>query len=1209
MEKKAKQEELIIEAKNFFNFYKKKIGESIKEGKSVVLVGFKDLESFSHELAEELAVNPEETLGLLEMALEDLGLISNPRIRLVECPEGYSVKVRNIRAKHLNKLIVIEGIVRQASDVRPQVVNAKFECPSCGTIISILQIEKKFREPSRCSCGRKSGFNLISKDMVDAQRIVIEESPESLTGGEQPRRMNVFLKEDLVDPKMEERTTPGSRVMVIGILKEVPIPLQTGALSTRFDLAVEANNVIPLEETFDELKISEEDERQIQELAADPGIFHRLNESVAPSIYGHNEIKQSLILQLFGGVKKKKSDGNAIRGDIHILLVGDPGVAKSQLLKFMSGIAPKGRYIVGKSASGAGMTATVVRDEYLKGWSLEAGAMVLANKGLVCLLPGSNIILDNKIMPIENVFDAKNKKIVLSNNERVEICDIDYKVPALLGDSLEFGSVNASMIRRKMYNGKILRINMDSGFSIALTPNHKLVDGNSLLWKEAEKFKKGDFLLAPLKLPEKKEDVFIFDIIPDNWIVCLDNIEKIELKKKILREYKNLEEFNSKYCIDKDYLSGGKQLQAGVLKKILNEFGIYEIWKNKNLKYGRKKSGESLKIPIISPELAYFIGFVYGDGHVLINNKHSNIQINQSLRNIKQIDSIKKMFGSFSNNKLSEYRRIMKSIIRGQETASDNLSLSYGSNLIAYLYDFFTKNSLSNVLQMNNECIKAFVAGAMDSDGCISIKNSLKNGKKYQMVDAEFLLSNSYTECKNFILALRRLDCYAKIIPGKGVSKIIITGRNDIITLLKAIENYSVKTKELPMKKINVSSSSDKLPKDIISEICGRVIEKYEDKRELNELGISSTIYSYKNKVRQPSRGQLKKILELGAIPENLKYKTEILLRRDFFIDKITEVEEEDYFGYVYDLFVPDKHNFICEGLVVHNCIDEFEKMDTEDRSAMHESLEQQTVTISKANIQATLRAETSVLSAANPKFGRFDPYQPIASQIDIPPTLLNRFDVIFTLRDIPDRGKDEAIASHVLAEHQKQSVKNVIEPLLLRKYVAYAKQNIHPVLSDDAIDEIKRFYVELRNAPVASDAMMKPIPISARQLEALIRLSEAGAKLRLSKIVSREDAIKAIDLMKYYLMQVGYDYESKTFDIDKIVTGVPTSQRNRIVTVREVLAKLESKMGKLIPREEIDKELEGKISIKDIDEVLDKLTISGDIFHPRKGYVQRTSS
>ncbi|MEK6884321.1 MAG: hypothetical protein AABY22_32115, partial [Nanoarchaeota archaeon] len=161
---------------------------------------------------------------------------------------------------------------------------------------------------------------------------------------------------------------------------------------------------------------------------------------------------------------------------------------------------------------------------------------------------------------------------------------------------------------------------------------------------------------------------------------------------------------------------------------------------------------------------------------------------------------------------------------------------------------------------------------------------------------------------------------------------------------------------------------------------------------------------------------------------------------------------------------------------------------------------------------------------------------------------------------------------------------------------------------TDDAALELKKFYVELRNAPVSSEAAMRPIPISARQLTALIRLSEASAKIRLSNIVTKEDAKKAIELMKYYLMQVGYDYETKTFDIDRISTGIPASQRNKILLVRDTITSMESKLGKFIPLEELEKELEGKLSKDDFEDALQKLRASGDLFTPRRGFVQRTA-
>jgi len=366
MEQKKGAEELIAEAKLFFETYKKEIGRSIRENKKVILVDFDDISGFSPELAEELLASPQEILGFFETALDEMGIIKKARVRLVNLPASQNVKIGHLRAIHLNKLLSVEGIVRKASDVRPQVTIAKFECPSCGTVISVMQVEKKFREPTRCSCGRRGQFKLLSKEMVDAQHLVIEDAPESLTGGEQSRRINVFIQEDLVEPKMEERTTPGSRVRVIGTLQEVPEPLPSGSISTRFDLAIQANNLIPLEETFEDLNISEEDERQINELAEDPKVFDKLSASIASSIWGYDEVKKALVLQMFSGVRKIGKDGSVKRGDIHVFLIGDPGVAKSITLKFISEMAPKGRYIVGKAASGAGITATVVRDEFLR---------------------------------------------------------------------------------------------------------------------------------------------------------------------------------------------------------------------------------------------------------------------------------------------------------------------------------------------------------------------------------------------------------------------------------------------------------------------------------------------------------------------------------------------------------------------------------------------------------------------------------------------------------------------------------------------------------------------------------------------------------------------------------------------------------------------------------------------------------------------------
>jgi replicative DNA helicase Mcm len=210
-------------------------------------------------------------------------------------------------------------------------------------------------------------------------------------------------------------------------------------------------------------------------------------------------------------------------------------------------------------------------------------------------------------------------------------------------------------------------------------------------------------------------------------------------------------------------------------------------------------------------------------------------------------------------------------------------------------------------------------------------------------------------------------------------------------------------------------------------------------------------------------------------------------------------------------------------------------------------------------------------------------------------------------MKDLPERGKDEAIATHVLNERKNPFVsKRAIEPELFKKYVAYSKQRIFPELTDKAMDEIKKFYVELRNMPTVSENLVKPIPITARQLEALIRLSEAHARARLDNKVTKDDAKRAIELLKYCLMQVGFDEDSQQIDIDKMSTGVTASQKSKIIIVREAISRIESRLGKLIPIEEIIKELADKMDQESVEDILEKLAIAGDIFKPKRGTIQR---
>jgi len=247
------------------------------------------------------------------------------------------------------------------------------------------------------------------------------------------------------------------------------------------------------------------------------------------------------------------------------------------------------------------------------------------------------------------------------------------------------------------------------------------------------------------------------------------------------------------------------------------------------------------------------------------------------------------------------------------------------------------------------------------------------------------------------------------------------------------------------------------------------------------------------------------------------------------------------------------------------------------------------------------------VLAAANPKFGRFDPYGIIADQIDLPPTLINRFDLIFPIKDLPEETRDEKMAKHILLLHQRPDINEPDIPTnILRKYVAYARQKVNPKLTDGALEEIKDFYLKMRKSG-GGEGGIKTIPISPRQLEALVRLSEASARARLDDRVTRKDSKKAIELLDYCLMQVGFDRETGKIDIDRIATGIAATSRSHILVLKDIIAELETKLGKTIPIDDVIAEAKNRGLDEDkVEEALERLKRAGDIFEPRRGFVSR---
>jgi replicative DNA helicase Mcm len=307
---------------------------------------------------------------------------------------------------------------------------------------------------------------------------------------------------------------------------------------------------------------------------------------------------------------------------------------------------------------------------------------------------------------------------------------------------------------------------------------------------------------------------------------------------------------------------------------------------------------------------------------------------------------------------------------------------------------------------------------------------------------------------------------------------------------------------------------------------------------------------------------------------------------------------------WVYDVTVEPTNTFVGQGVVLHN-----------------------SVSISKAGINATLKSRCSLLGAANPKYGRFDQYEPIGEQIDLEPALISRFDLIFTVTDQPDAEKDANLAEHIIdtnyagelhthrentttsnvSEEEVESVTEKVEPEidaeLLRKYIAYAKRNCYPMMTEEAKAQIRDFYVDLRAKGQDQDA---PVPVTARKLEALVRLSEASARMRLSDTVERADAERVIEIVRSCLQDIGVDPETGEFDADVVETGQSKTQRDRIKNIKALISEIESEYDEGAPIETVlDRAEEMGMERSQAEHEIEKLRRQGDVYEPTTDHLR----
>jgi replicative DNA helicase Mcm len=377
--------------------YFNKINHMMALNSTSIVVDYIDFDIFYPDFAKQITHNPDEMFaGFNQAVISILSEIHSDysteiRDKLKVRIGNYTVQkgLRDINAEVIDKLIGVSGMVVRSSEVKPLARKIGYRCSSCNAINEAALKGLLLKKPVKCSNCDERDLEMDPENSIftDFQLVRLQELPEDLPAGQLPHYIEVTVMGDLVD-----QCRPGDRIMLTGIVRIEQEQVSPLLKTNLFRLRMEGNNIEYLggragkkeTRTIERIAISSEDEKQILSIATKPDAYDKLIASFAPHVYGHEVIKEAILLLIVGSVTKKLADGSSRRGDINVFLVGDPGTAKSEMLKFAAKIGPRGLYTSGRGSTAAGLTAAVIRDK--SGiMMLEAGAVVLADQGLVCI--------------------------------------------------------------------------------------------------------------------------------------------------------------------------------------------------------------------------------------------------------------------------------------------------------------------------------------------------------------------------------------------------------------------------------------------------------------------------------------------------------------------------------------------------------------------------------------------------------------------------------------------------------------------------------------------------------------------------------------------------------------------------------------------------------------------------------------------------------
>ena len=1338
------QDELIAKWEEFFEEmgYLSKIiavADRYPEERSLA-VAFDELNRFDTDMAIYLLRHPLNVLNAGEEAIrrlvppgEEAALI---HLRVRALPRDRRIPIRDLRAKHLGQYIAVEGLVRKSTEVRPRVTDALFQCLRCGTIIKEPQDGQNFREPLECyeeqgGCKRSASatkFKLLTETSLylDTQKLEIQESPEGLRGGQEPQRLTLYVEDDLTG-----RITPGERIVMSGILRSVQKG-RPGSKSTLFDIFMDVNSVEKEQVEFEEIEVTEEDARLIREAGSSPDILRMITASIAPSMYGMHVEKEALALQLFSGVPKVMPDGRRIRGDLHVLMVGDPGVGKSELLSYMSRLSPRGIYATGKAATAAGL----------------------------CIASDSLIPTERGIQSIEDVArpyfgTAELERPIETAVAAGGVVTFDERHRSTMG-SLE-------AVWRLKPPAAMLRITTASGLSLTVTPVTKVLIDHAMgqSWIQARFVRPGlrvatsnrlTFSAAPAPLI-----LSLLTRITTRIVVDVDPTVIDSILSGLKARYGTLREAAVRLMLSEDsvyhgWREGRHAIPLTLFLAAARAAGVSDEVVVHSIRRFSQAGGHRISLPErINEDLAYFAGLIAGDGSVERGTRNGvSIRFSNSNPVVIRIytELVQSLFGartdftpqsSLRAATVRFHSRLVASLLAELgvpfSPKSDRLQLpgvllnGPTSNLAAYLRGLYDTDGTIHIRQGGDTCVSLTTASEALASGVkfallrFGIHASLRvrrvAGRTSTRADGKSIV----TRHDQFVLDIRD---WASIVrfredigmnhPQKHATLEKIDARRphsnlDLISgagphlrevrMLMAISpsqaygahqggGLALEYGEMAATRESLLSHASGLEAAYrggaydgvrirLRSDLRRRIPKAIRAAGITGVGVANALGlpphrvhdAFYRRSRRPPRipvrvlERLAKLLgqhegevapELEAeiapflsriekIPRRIEF-LRLLASGDIRWEPVKEVSVRSSFQRekVFDLTVKDAHAFVANGILVHNtaaavrdefgegrwtleagalvladlglaCIDELEKMNPQDRSAIHEAMEQQRISVAKAGITAVLQSRCAVLAAANPKFGRFDEHKYISEQIDLPPALLSRFDIIFSMIDRPQADRDRELAEHILKGHRvgeiarrretgapTEETRDLEEPYtphfspdFLRKYVALAKR-IYPVMTDEAMAIIEKKYLEIRKT---GEAAGSSVPITPRQLEAIIRLAEAGARLRLGEAVTADDADRAVHIVEYWMGKVAG--EEGRFDIDIIQTGISQSQREQIISIRDIISELAGPEGVADYEDIVRLAQERGIPPAKVDAWLKRWAQEGEIYSPAK--------